>query len=366
MAKAQKEIALGPQFMHYGDIAVYDELNSRPAQDYGDPKAIIASLATAGWYDRQTVNCFDSRSPGYAESFESLVDQVVARRKDIIEATQAQAAKDTQMAARLLVYKSLWMMDDGSYRRPKVLNNMCFRRLKNYPDAMVLRMNTTEKADLVGSVETIPTQIPVNIKVYQSEADRIEDQLIENERNNEGKNEVSFVAKLKASKPLFEAGRREAHFRKFVFKDGLGQKIYSILKLDRVQPAYDLFNRIMLDPTDPRYVPGQSLNPNVIRPLYRKDGKDNVPTVEEIDEVIAKIVGKVSNDPKIMSKSDIKSLNTQNPNPAVQLVTKAILDNKPEDVLFLSDLSAHFDEVIKQKNRGKAPELLAYLKAFSG
>ncbi len=168
---------------------------------------------------------------------------------------------------------------------------------------------------------------------------------------------------------MFEAGRREAHFRKHIFKDGLGQKVFGILSTDRACPEAQLFDRIMLAETDPRYVPGQSLKPDLLRPLYKDKatGQMRTPTVEEVEAMITAVKSGIVNAPKIMARGDIEALGNQNPNVIVAGTARYIVANNGSAIVaeFVA-VAPHCDVLMKWKNAGKAPELLEYLKQFKG
>lgn len=355
---ATQKLKFGPQFMQYGLIHPIYALNLRPSQDYGsddesETKDTLSSLAANGWIDQKSINCFLLS--------DEQKEAAVLYRTDRLKALEEESAKDQESRDLLFVLRRLWTDGNGKVITPEVGNNMGFRRMRLYPKSQVFRMRIKPE-DRAQSETDILTQIPVNVKNYADENDRVADQLIENEREGVGKKEVSFLAKLTASKPLFDAGRNEAFFRKVVFKDGVGQKIFSILKVNALQPAARIMERVVLPETDVEYIPAQSLNPSVMRPLY-KDGK--IPAQAEVEEVVYKVKNGVINTPKMADRTTIDNLSKHNPNPVVRLVCGYLIANQTTQLNdTLAPMSAHFDEVLRYTNAGKGAELLAYLKAF--
>jgi hypothetical protein len=368
MAKKQA-LVLGPQMALFGEVHWFKPMNTRPLKDYGvaddsEVKEIVSSLAVNGWYDRQTVNVGPIDYNGFGE-IPNLLEKAMLEREHLLTHLAEQAEKDQNARDLLYVYNKAWRDADGKIIEPKFFGNMCFRRASVYVQAMVNRLKIDQGMKF--GPEEIPLMIPVNVKVYQTEADRIDDQFIENERNSVGKKEVSFPAKVMASKILFEAGRNEAHFRKRIFKDGVGQKVFAILKLNAVCPDFKLLDRIQLDPTDPQYIPGQSLPPGELRNLYtNKESKSGrIPSVDEVQLKIDEILGNKGNKPKMAERGVIEGLRDQNPNLVVRRVCEHLLNNQPDKIAQeFSHVSAHFDEVNRIVGLGKGAELLAYLKAF--
>lgn len=365
------KITFGPQMASFPDIHWFKPMNTRPLSDYGttdDPavKEIISSMATNGWYDRQTVNVGPITYTGFS-GIPDLLAKAMEEREHLLTSLAEQSERDPNARDLLYVYNKLWRDAKGKIIEPKFFGNMCFRRSTIYAQAMVNRLKL-DQGNKFGDQE-VPVLIPVNVKEYQTEADRVDDQFIENERNSVGKKEVSFPAKVLASKILFEAGRNEAHFRKRIFKDGVGQKVFAILKLNAVCSELRLLERIVLDPTDPQYIPAQSLPPGELRNLYtNKETKSGrIPSVDECELKLGEILGKKNNDPKMASKEVIKGLRDQNPNLIVRRVCEHLINNQPDKIAQeFSHMSAHLDEVNRIFGLGKAAELLAYLKAFPG
>lgn len=293
MAK-KKELSLGKQDLHFGQIIVDKKLNTRPEAEYGDATDVIRSMATGGFSDNFNVNCFVATPEEAAKEIEL--------RKAILLELETKSERDENAARMLFVLTKLWKDDEGHMIEPVVFNNMAFRRLTNYPQAMVMR-RAMEPADRDGDKDaSVLTTIPVNIKKYDSEYERILDQLRENGANKQGTKDLSFVTKCEACLPLMKNPRvKESDIVNTLGgARGTGQKVYNLLVVHMRVPEANLLVRGRLDPKDPQYLKLES-------PKYadwQKISKNgNRPTVEEIEAIFEKEGG---NEPKVLEGKAIR------------------------------------------------------------
>ena len=291
MAKALK---LGKQEMHFGEIIVNKTLNTRPENEYGDPKPIIDSMAYSGFSDNFNVNCFAATDEDAAREIEL--------RKAVLLELESKATRDDDARKLLAVLNKLWKDDKGHLIEPRVFNNMAFRRLSSYPEAMIQR-GATPVDDRGGdkTLDVLP-MIPVNVKKYDSDYERVLDQLMENGINKQGAKDLSFLSKCRACLPLMNNPRiKEADVVNALGGvRGTGQKVYNLLIVHMRQPDARLLDRAALDSKDPDYLKLETPKYSDWQKLH-KNG--NRPTVEEVEAIFDRPEG---NTPKVLEGKAIR------------------------------------------------------------
>src|SRR5262245_36279825 len=144
-----------------------------------DTKELKNSLARHGWSAQYPVAVIpiptsaslneEQKKAGVKTPFDDCMEE----RKALWEKHKAATDADG------LVKKAVWermFVRDGKLIEPKYLGNMGFRRSSCFVDAMVQRWNDSTVPD----GEKVADVIPLMVKVYASEADRIIDQQLEN------------------------------------------------------------------------------------------------------------------------------------------------------------------------------------------
>lgn len=359
MGKA-KEIdlkKLTPGAVHYllfGQIIVDLARNHRPANEYGDFAVIDQSMATHGFMENVKVSV-------YAATPEESAHELEVRKATITE-LEAKAIKDDEASRLLSVLLKLWKTEKGHWYEPIAQANMCFRRLSRYPYAMAIRVRMKDE-NRQGD-ELIPQDIPVVVKVYDDEFARRFDQILENGMAKEGNQELSFVAKCKACRPLMDDPRtKEATLVAALGgARGTGQKVYNCLVTDMRCPEARLLERGALDPENPEYVKLESVTYAKWQTLT-KDHKR--PTVEEVNALLKEVKAGNVNAKKVMDKGTVESFvaNTSK-SPRLRAALKNWLDNKPEDLVMADALYAGIDtKLVRLEAAGMIKEAEAALDA---
>jgi hypothetical protein len=350
--------AFGPQSVHFGRIHSFTDRNYRPLDEYGtdaEKKAIQDQLAINGWLPKASIDVFIMNDADKKLAMAQL-EEAMALAKEQSTANENAAAYYSMMC-------KCHIGDNGKIIQPELWNNDGYRRLSLYVKALIQRQKIP--ADSRMGSEAIPLEIPVVVLPEMNEVDRVVNQVTHNEKDAEGRKDVSFVAKLRAARPLFQAAFNEAKLTA-IFKRGTAQKLFGQLSLDARVPKAEFFDRCLIkDVNDPRYIPAASIDPGDVRKLL-KDDKSNArtPTLEEVEKLIAnaKVPG---NKEKIADRNAWDQLSTGHPNPMVQMVAKGGLANNFMEVANrLAPLAAHCEELLKWEH--KRPELLAHLKQFDG
>lgn len=349
MAKALK---LGKQELHYGEIIVNKALNTRPENEYGDVKPVIDSMAYSGFSDNFNVNCFAATDEDAAKE--------IALRKAVLLELESKATRDDDARKMLAVLNKLWKDEKGHLIEPRVFNNMAFRRLSNFPQAMIQR-GATPVDDRGGdkTLDVLP-MIPVNIKAYDSDYERVIDQLMENGINKQGAKDLSFVSKCNACLPLMNNPRvKEADIVNALGGvRGTGQKVYNLLVVHMRCPDANLLVRGALDSKDADYLKLESPKYADWQKLH-KNG--NRPTVEEIEAIFDRPEG---NAPKVLEGKAIRHFGE---NIAQDDITRSIFEPVIKgDANGLAKAYTKYAPILKEIDRlekaGLLPQAFAVLK----
>lgn len=351
-----KKLKLGKQDLHYGAIIVNKLLNTRPESEYGDAKDVIDSMARGGFSDNFNVNCFEATEEDAAKEIEL--------RKAVMLELDNQRLRKEDAARMFTVLERLYKDEKGHWIEPQVFNNMAFRRLTNYPQAMIQRAAMAPEDRGGPSKDELLPMIPVNIKVYDSDYERILDQLAENGTNKQGAKDLSFLSKCKACKPLMKNPRvREADIVNALGGQtarGTGQKVYNLLIVDMRCPEAELLERGALDPKDSRYLRLESPKYADWQKLH-KNG--NRPSVEDVEAIFDKPEG---NAPKVLEGKAIRHFAD---NIVQDEVTRNLFSAVVKgDADGLSSAYTKYQPILKEVARieklGRLPEAYAILKEF--
>lgn len=335
------------------------DANYRSRASYGtiedkEVKDLIASFAVWGWLPGETVVVKELTAEKKAAA--------IARMETHILDLENRAVREPEAAAELAVLKKIYFDEKGKMRVPKYEGTRCYRRAKFFPKGFAARLKIKPENRMYKPEEDFPLEVPCDLQVFENDTDLLISQLVENEQKLTGNMDVDLLSRLKAAKVLFEAGLK-SKFRT-IFKDGTGQKLQSILEVNVKVPEVNLWERMFMEPTNPNYVDAKKLHPTPMRELYYRNKKDVIPTADEVEETIEKLM-EGGNAKKMASKKVIKSLATDNPNRLVQLVAQKILDDDTTSLpKIFNPIAHHLDYVERIVSAGKAVELLECLRAF--
>ena len=350
MAKALK---IGKQDMHFGEIIVKKDLNSRPESEYGDPKPIVDSMAYSGFSDNFNVNCFAATDEDAAHEIEI--------RKAVLTKLEADSTRDDDARKMLPVMNRLWKDEKGHLVEPRVFNNMAFRRLTNYPQAMIQRGATPVDDRGGDKAVDVLTSIPVNVKKYDSEYERVLDQLMENGANKQGTKDLSFLSKCRACLPLMNNPRiKEADIVNALGGvRGTGQKVYNLLIVHMRCEDAKLLERGALDSKDANYLKLETPKYSAWQTLH-KNGKR--PTVEEVEAIFENATD--GNESKVLEGKAIRHFGQ---NIAQDDVTRSIFDSVIKaDAEGLQKAYSKYAPILKEVDRlekaGLLPQAYALLK----
>lgn len=351
MAKALK---LGKQEMHYGAIIVNKTLNTRPENEYGDVKPVVDSMAYGGFSDNFNVNCF-------ACSPEEAAHEIELRKAIFLE-LESKVTRDDDARKMLAVLNRLYKDEKGHLIEPQVFNNMAFRRLSNYPQAMIQRgaLPADERGGSDPAADVLP-MIPVNVKVYESDYERVIDQLMENGLNKQGTKDLTFVSKCRACLPLMNNPRvKESDIVNALGGTrGTGQKVYNLLVVHMRCPDADLLNRGALDSKDPRFLKLESPKYDKWQKLHKNGYR---PTVEEVEAIFSE--SKDGNEKKVLEGKAIRHFGENIAQDDITLdLFKPVINGDAEG---LATAYTKYAPILKELSRisklGLLPQAFALLK----
>lgn len=182
--------------------------------------------------------------------------------------------------------------------------------------AMITINAVREKAGLPPILE-----VPVVVKTYESKADQYADCVQSNTRMTAGARKLSNADLMHAARRMFHEQCNEKRFRE-TFKDGTGQKLFAICRLDHEIPQIGLVDGIITDAI--KF--GAISKENARKFLKRINDGETDPESLTVESVVKDISGAGGNKTKIASRSDIEAA-SQTPIVPFQLVIKAILAN---------------------------------------
>lgn len=300
----------------------------------------------------------------------NLVDECLAERQAQWDALKASTSPEDTI--KLEVFKSLYTANDKLIR-PEYVANACFQRGAVYFASQVERFKQAQVDEEI--LPKVITDIPIVIRTYKDQAERRAEQVWENESRDSTSESLSDQDRLTSAKELYDLCYNEAKFRK-TFKDGMGQKLFAIMRLDSMYPAVKILPRLQLPEGTPSptpeglaRIPFGPLNPQEMGRLIRRTNpelvKANETIVTEIDiiEYFGGVRGK-KNAAKIMSKDDIKTISVQSPVAIVKDVAKSILNNDKDALKPYTDMSQGFNLLGELRKLGAYPEAVKRLTAL--
>lgn len=330
MAKqvAQRTLSI---IIHVGSVIWFKDLNrARPNGHYGDNKELLTSMTTRGWV------CDEDGTIKAEKISDSLRERAIKELTELWESYKSLAKTDSTKLVDLNVFEEVHV-ENGKIRVPEFVGVTGNRRDSVFLQAMIAR----RKENL-----PITVDVPVIIRHYNSPLERLIDQVGENELKSLGFNPTTDVDKLIAAKEAVEMGAIQSDLRK-VFKDGTGQKLWGVIRLNALYPELRIIERMRLKTDDPAYiklagVPTKDLPTLVLRSepseLAAKNnslalaGKAQL-TAATQDEVAAFFAGSTVSDgrnDKVMKGDNIRSLAGNFPCAPVRAMANAIALNQTD------------------------------------
>lgn len=238
-----------------------------------------------------------------------LVAQCVNERTQFWNALKAN--KDADGLIRLYVWERNYVKD-GKVRPPKFIPNTCFQRGSVVFDAMVLA-----KKD--GNDLTI--MVPVAVREYASEGERLAEQLSENEKKTFGATPLEELDKVRATKRFYDLGSKENDVRKQFKSSNLAQKAFKLCILDSRFPNLHILDRLYRAPDQEGYIPFGTITVNDILLKVRQtspNGADLKPgetaiSEADLDQYFQDVKGQSTPRSTVMKPADMKAMTEQPP-----------------------------------------------------
>lgn len=297
-------------------LIAWREVNNFRGQDnYGEANEIRNSLATYGWNPDNPIAV-----GGVGTDRISEADQTAELEKRETEWAALKAATTPEAAVELKVFEMLYVKD-GKLIKPEYSANAGFRRGRTYFGAMVQRFREAASGRAGTENMTINGLIPVRPTVYDTKADLIYDQQLENEMQGKGTVRMSDKDKLRVSKALFDEGCREVDIRK-LYSSSIGQKTYGICRANENWAELNIYKRLVEYKSEhPDFLKlGPQRGPVLVKLNNRFEAqrkiKENLPLkpderglppidAKEVDDALRAASNAEGNDTKMMSKTDI-------------------------------------------------------------
>jgi hypothetical protein len=210
----------------------------------------------------------------------------------------------------------MWCDEKGRFLKPKYVGICGFRRSGTFP-----LVNTVAQKSKRPAI----TEIPLVVEDYATEMDRMAACIMENTTQSEGRRGLSYADLLGAGRSLFQNGAKESDIIRSVTasKRGSGQKMFKTLQLDAAFPALALVNGILADKEGASRYSG--LKASELAELHKLGV--NPDAEAKVKAYFADPKGGEGNEPKIMSKPDIKALSEQCPVEVLKTAFSAVLKN---------------------------------------
>jgi len=247
---------------------------------------------------------------------------------------QLKESKTPDDAIALRVFEEMYVKS-GKLIIPPYIANACYQRGSVFFPAMVLRRKLAgkdpEDTTNDGSIRDL---IPITLREYGTDAERLSDQLLENVGKNRSAEPLSNKDKLWYAKRLFELGHNEVYLRR-LFSDSVGQKCFSLCRLNKTFPDLKIYDRLRKPETDEDAIRYEKVDVNVLF-KWNKRLKGNPGEVPLQEAEVAQYLNdlrsgaKKGNAPKIMKRDNIKGLSENNGIEVVKMTARAIMENNTD------------------------------------
>ncbi len=350
--------------------------NGRSIENYGTPqeaKAIQQSMATEGWQDQY---------PALVELIppaerEAAIKECLAERKARLDAVKASG----DLALRDVLEK-LYIGKGGKWVEPTHYRVSGFRRAANYEVAMTQRVELLKKLpkkdeDGENALDAdegteVYTSVPVIVKTFANDLERLFEQQMENELPNRGRSAVVEKDKLRITQKLVSWGANGNDIKKLY--GSIGQKYYGLVKCNDFWPALRIFDRCLLADEDSSAIPIKSVKhekTSNYTARHRNDAKGAnrdsklLPIAEqEVREYFESLKDKTPATP-MLGKTDIRDMSESNDITLVRLAMGAVLNNDKSQLVALAngkDALNSATELVMAGNGSIAQLALSYAK----
>lgn len=255
-----KNVNVVAQLIAFALVFWKKDNNWRSKGNYGKPDEIRNSLAERGWVQHYAV----SVCPITEEERKEALAERTERWAALKAATTPDAAVERQVFERLYVDPKT-----NKLHVPQYSGNAGFRRASVFESAMVQRFRDGSIPDS----EKILDQIPVSIKEYGEEAERIIDQQLENELQNVGNLKMDDNDKIRITKKLYDLGKPQVYIRK-LYTSTTGQKMFGICEANNKWPALKVYDRLFLEATDASQIPIKAIRHDAITKIVNRHDAD--------------------------------------------------------------------------------------------
>lgn len=369
MAKKSQDFA---SIVHISQIVWFrDHNDARPTGNYGKFDDLKSSFIERGWLkDNNGMVAVESAS---AEDKE----RGLRERQQQWDALKAASKQDAAKLIDLAAWEEIWV-SGGKLRGIDYVGISGNRRSEAYFPAMVER----RKGNL-----PITTEVPALVYNNLSPLERLEVQIDENEMKAWGFQDMSDVDRLLSANKAVELGANQTQLRR-TFKDGTGQKLWAVIRLDKRFPNIGIIRRCTLEPQDPAWVNlrGMKYHPDLASLLLRtdpealaeKNQKQLLQGLEPIapateDDVTAYVGGKKTDDngnkPKVMKGDNIRGLADSFPALPLRAMAAAIANSQVDGLKIYQAAAPGFnalDTVIKSGDYPAVERILLGIVAQQG
>jgi hypothetical protein len=224
----------------------------------------------------------------------------------------------------------------GKLKKVKYLADWAFRR-----NARMLYANAIR---LVLGKELI-TEIPAVINEWDNEKQRIEQNILENERKTEGMLKPSHADSMAAALLMYREGLNQAAFRR-TFKDGTGQKLWYLCQIDQKFPKLNITSDFVNGVEGALVTSYSPYSTKKLNGLLEKGITDS-----KVKEYLSN-PKEGGNEPKMAQKSDIKGLAQHGVN-IIRETAEAIISNDVGKVRSYNDFCEEINAAVEAIVAGK-------------
>lgn len=217
--------------------------NFRDLKNYGEFDDIKNSLAIHQWRQDNSIPVTDITDGERSAE--------LAERQTKLDGYKALVNPTPEQLTEFEVFKELYLKPGTEeFIVPIYSGNAGFRRASTFFAAMVQRAGNRKD----GVPNPISGLVPVRPTVYETTADRIFDQQMENEMIGLGAVKMADLDKLKVTMALYREGCREVRVRQ-LYSSSTGQKTYGICEANQNWPSLNIYDRFMQASETPGYIP---------------------------------------------------------------------------------------------------------------
>src|SRR5215471_2529478 len=308
----------------------------------GETKDLRESLSQRGWVDQNPISVMEIECDSDLTDDEkrlkvkSAFAQCMEERKARWDALKNANTPDD--VVKRSVFESLFVRNNKLVE-PKYQGNAGFRRASCFEAAMLDRFRDTQ----VSENDKLRELIPVILRTYVDDAERIIDQQLENAIQSVGTVAVPDMDKLRITKKLFDMGKRQIEIRR-LYTDTTGQKLFGICQIDNYWRNLKIFERLLKGDNDPDHIPfGPIRHADLGKMNNRKEVDDKRKagkTLSEKERVLEPLPesevaryfadlrkGSEGNAAKIMKKGEIESLSKNHAVHWFRVAGTAVFDN---------------------------------------